>query len=236
ENSAKIAEPELEEMLKAGLHFGYSRSRRHPKMDPYIYGIKNNVEVFDVEKTRDCLKAAEAFLEKLGTAKKTVMWVGTKPSVRRAVEDIAKELGAPYVAERWIGGTLTNAKVIRERLKYFSELRAQKASGELQTKYTKKEQSKISRELSKLERFFGGLEGIANGLEALVIVDPKEEKTATHEAAKVKMPTIGIMSSDNDPGTVMYPIPANDTSPSSAGYILRRLAAAYTRGVVSSGS
>lgn len=236
ENSAKVVEPELEEMLKAGLHSGYSRSRRHPKMDPYIYGIKNNVEVFDVEKTRDALKAAEAFLEKLGAAKKTVMWVGTKPSVRHVVENLAKDLEAPYVAERWIGGTLTNAKVIRERLKYFSELRAKKASGELATKYTKKEQSKILRELSKLERFFGGLEGIVNGLEALVLVDPKEGKTATHEAAKVKMPTVGIMSSDNDPSAVTYPIPANDTSPSSVGYILNRLAAAYKRGLKSSGS
>ncbi|MEK9166318.1 MAG: 30S ribosomal protein S2 [Patescibacteria group bacterium] len=233
--SAKIAEPELEEMLKAGLHFGYSRSRRYPKMGPYIYGIRNNVEVFDVERTRECLRAAEAFLEKLGSAKKVVMWVGTKPSVRSLVEETAKELGAPYVAERWLGGTLTNAKIIRDRLKYFVDLRAKKVSGELAAKYTKKEQSKISRELSKLERYFGGLEETKNGLEALVLVDPKEEKTALHESLKVKMPTVGIMSSDSDPRTVTYPIPANDTSPSSVGYILRRLKSAYQRGLASSG-
>ncbi len=224
------SDTELEEMFRAGLHFGYSRSRRHPKMTPFIYGIKNNVEVFDLERVREKLRTAEAFLKKLGEAKKNVLWVGTKISVRELIERLAKELGHSYVAERWLGGTLTNAKVIRERLKYFGDLKKKKESGEIE-KYTKKEQLQISREISKLGRYLSGIENLTDGLEALIIVDPKEEVTAFREALRVRLPVVGILSSDNNPSQVDYPIPANDTSPSSLGFILPRLAAAYKEGL-----
>jgi small subunit ribosomal protein S2 len=224
ENSA-----ELEEMFRAGVHFGYSRSRRHPKMAPFIYGIRNNVEVFDLEKVLESLRSAGDFLKKLGAAKKNIIFVGTKPSVKHIVKNVAKEIGALYVANRWVGGTLTNAQNILERLRYFDELKNKKVSGEL-LKYTKKEQLEISREIASLEETFSGIENLKDKVDAMVIVDPKEEKTAFSEATKIRLPVIAILSSDDDPSRVTFPIPANDTSPSSVGYILEYLARAYREG------
>ncbi|MBI4059694.1 30S ribosomal protein S2 [Candidatus Giovannonibacteria bacterium] len=223
---------ELEELFRAGTHFAYSRSRRHPTMAPFIYGIKNNVEVFDLEKVSEKLKAAEAFLAKLGEAKRNVLWVGTKPSIKNMVEETAKKLGLPYVSERWLGGTLTNAKVFKERIKYFEELKRKKETGEID-KYTKKEQLQISRELGTLGKYLSGIVSLKNEISAIVLVDPGEEKTAFHEALKVKLPIVAICSSDNALDKVDYPIPANDTSPASVGYILKRLAASYEAGLQS---
>ncbi len=220
---------ELEEMFRAGVHFAYSRSRRHPKMSPFIYGIKSNVEIFDLENVRVSLRKAEDFLKNLGESKKPVLWVGTKPSVRNFISGIAKDLSHPFITERWLGGILTNAKVIKERLRYFEDLKAKQASGELE-KYTKREKLEILREIQDLSRYLSGLENIKNEIFAIVIVDPKEEKTAFLEALKVKLPVVAILSSDNDLTKVAYPIPANDSSPSSVGYLLERLARAWKEG------
>ncbi len=223
---------ELEELFKAGAHFAYSRSRRHPTMAPFIYGIKNNVEVFDLEKVFEKLQAAEAFLKKLGEAKRNVLWVGTKPSVKNIIEEVAKKLGLPYVSERWLGGTMTNAKVFKERIKYFEELKRKRETGEIE-KYTKKEQLQISRELGTLEKYLSGIVSLKNEVSAIVLVDPGEENTAFREALKVKLPIVAILSSDNALNKVDYPIPANDTSPASVGYLLKRLASAYEEGAKS---
>ncbi len=228
-----INDGQIEEMFKAGVHFGYSRSRRHPKMSSYIYGIKNNVEFFDLEKVKMALLAASDFIKKIGESRRNVLWVGTKPSIRNIVSQVAKDVSSPYVAERWLGGTLTNAKVIRERLKYFEDLKKKQSSGELE-KYTKKEQLEISREISALDRRLGGIESLKNEIAAMVIVDPKEESTALNEALKMKLPVIAIMSSDSDPSKITYPIPANDSSPSSVALILKSLAGSYRKGVASS--
>ena len=130
---------------------------------------------------------------------------------------------------RWLGGTLTNAKIIRERVRYFEELKSKKESRELE-KYTKKEELLITRKIAALEKYLSGLVLLKNDLGAIVIVDPGEEKTAFSEARKGKLPIVAILSSDNDPSKVDYPIPANDTSPSSVSYILDKLAEACSRG------
>jgi small subunit ribosomal protein S2 len=220
---------EIEAMFQAGLQFGYYRRSRQPKMAEYIYGIKNNVEVFDLEKTRDAIRKAESFLKKIGEAKKNVLWVGTKPSAKIAIEKTANELSHSFVASRWVGGTLTNAKMIRDRIKHFEDLKKMKESGEI-LKYTKKEQLKLTREIKALHEKFSGIENLRQDLEAIIIVDPKEEKTAFSEARRVGLPMIAILSSDNDPTGIEFPIPANDSAPSSIEYILNRLKNAYADG------
>jgi small subunit ribosomal protein S2 len=187
------------------------------------------MEVFDLAKINVLLEEARAFLKKLGEEKKSVLWVGTKPSVRELLQSTAKKLGASYVSRRWIGGTLTNSKILGGRLKYFDDLKRRYQSGDL-GKYTKKEQLQIMREIKSLEEKFSGIENLKSDLAAIVIVDPKEEKTAFHEAKKTKLPVVAILSSDNDLSGVRYPIPANDSSPSSVGYILKRLSDAYEEG------
>jgi small subunit ribosomal protein S2 len=226
----KNVNKDLEEMFAAGVHFGYSRESRHPKMKPYIFGVRNNVEIFDLEKTYDCLKKAENFLESLAKEGKKILIVSTKPGMRQLVEEAGKELHMPYVSERWMGGTLTNFKIIKGRLDHFMDLRKKKETGELD-KYTKKEISRFNKELSRLERFFGGLENLDALPAALIIIDPEKETTALREGFQMSIPVVAVLNSDSDPGGIAYPIPANDASLSSINYLLSRLAKAYKKGL-----
>ena len=222
-------DPELEKMFKAGVHFGYSRTKRHPKMAPYIFGLRNNAEVFDLEKTKAKLDEASAFVRELGKEKKTIILVGTKPAIRDLTEKAAREAGLPYVKERWLGGFITNFSIIRKRMDYYENLINEKESGGLE-KYTKKERLEIGKELVKLERNFGGLISLKRLPDALLIVDPKEEKTAAKEAADKNIPVIAVLNSDSNPENISYPIPANDASRTSVDYLLSRIIAAYQEG------
>lgn len=222
-------DPEIEEMFRAGLYFGYSRTRRHPKMKPYIFGSRNNVEVFDLEKIREKLRAAEEFLKKIASEHKSVLLVGSKPSAAPFVEKAGEELGMPYSIRRWPGGLLTNFSSLQKRIEHLEDLKAKKASGEL-AKYTKKEQLVIGEEITKLERKFYGLTSLKKLPDVMLIIDPKEEKTATREARKIGIKTVGVMNMDSDPDSVAYSVPANDSSRSSIKYILDRLVEAYKTG------
>ncbi len=219
----------LEEMFMAGVHFGYSRSSCHPKMKPYLFGLRNNVEIFDLEKTNSSLKKACDFLENLGKEGKKILIVATKPGISRFIEEKAKEINMPYVSERWLGGILTNFKMIKDRVDYFVGLRQKKISGEL-NKYTKKEISKINKELGRLERFLKGLELLNVLPNALLIIDPKEEKTALQEAMGKNIPVISVLNSDCDPTDITYPVPGNDASLSSVKYLMEKLIEAYKKG------
>jgi len=222
---------DIEDMFRAGVHFGYSRSRRHPNMNQYIFGLRNNVEVFDLEKVSDQLRHAEDFLSTIKAEGKTVLFVGTKASIAHLVEKAAREVEAPYVNNRWLGGLLTNFKVLRSRMDYFEDLKKKKTSGEL-AKYTKREQHEFEKEIAKLEKKFGGFVGLRALPAALVIVDVKEEKTATKEAIQLSIPRIGILNSDSNPEEATYPIPANDAAPASVEYLLNKLVDAYKKGRV----
>lgn len=228
EHAEKI-DKELEAMFRAGIHFGYSRSRRHPKMAPYLFGIRNNVEIFDLEKVRAQLFRAMQFLEQLGQQRKTILFVGTKPSLRQLTEKTARAVEMPYVSTRWLGGTLTNFKIIRQRVERMSDLKRQHTESALD-RYTKKERLLFNRELTMLERRFGGLETMTALPMALVIVDSGEEATAMREAARMHIPTVAIMNVDCDPSKATYAIPANDAAPSSVAYILDKFSESYKKG------
>ena len=223
-------DPELEAMFRAKIHVGYSRTRRHPKMKPFIFGLRNNVEVFDLEKVRENIRAGEAWMKTLGERKATILFVGSKPAVASAIEKAASELGMPYVANRWPGGLLTNFSELRKRLDYFEDLKAKRAAGDL-ARYTKKEQLVFADELTRLEQKFGGIVSLKKIPDAMVIVDPVEEKAATSEAHATRVPSLGIANVDCNPESVTQVIPANDSSTSSVGYIVERLVAAYKAGL-----
>jgi small subunit ribosomal protein S2 len=217
---------ELEEMLAAGVHFGYSRQSRHPKMKLYLFGVRSSVEIFDLEKTRTCLEKAKEFLGILAKEDKKILLVSTKPGIRQLIEEAGKDLKMPYVSERWLGGILTNFKNIKERLDYFLDLRKKKETGELH-KYTKKEISRFNKELSRLSRFLGSLELLDSLPSAIIIIDPKKEKTALRESFQMSIPVVAILNSDSDPTGIKYPIPANDTSLTSVKFLLNQLVDAY---------
>ncbi len=137
--------------MEAGVHYGYSRTRRHPTNTKLIYGTKDKIDIIDLDKTIPQIEAAAAFLQGLGAAGKTVLFVGVKPESRASVQEVANVLHQPYVSERWIGGILTNFMEIKRRIQKLEELREKRVSGEL-LKFTKKEQLLIDREMERLRR------------------------------------------------------------------------------------
>lgn len=209
----------LEAMLKSGVHFGHMKSRRHPKMDEYIYTTRNNINIIDLQKTLEKLQEAMKFLSSVQKEGKKVLFVGTKKQANDLIESLAHRLGAPYVVERWIGGTFTNFKVIRGRTKYLKESEEQLARGEFK-KYTKFEQSKKTEELEKLEKRMGGIKEMTELPGAIFIADVKESAIVVQEARKLNIPVSGIVDTNTDPSGIDYPIPANDDAISSLRLIL----------------
>lgn len=220
----------MEEMFKSGLHFGYSPTSLNPKMKPFIFTCRNNTEIFALEKIYQQLDIAKEFLKNLAQEKKIILFVGAKKEAKESIKFFAQELKMPYVAERWLGGILTNFNEIKKRIDYLNDLIQKKQTGELE-KYTKREQLEIERTIDKMNKYLGGIKQVQNLPAGLVVVDSNYEKTAVREAKKTKIPVIAIMNSDCDPEEVDYPIPANDNSISSISYLLKELSEAYKEGL-----
>ncbi|MSR78656.1 MAG: 30S ribosomal protein S2 [Candidatus Taylorbacteria bacterium] len=219
----------IQKMFSAGAHFAFSRSRRHPSTAPYIFGVKNRVEIFDLEKTVGLLETAEAFARKLGLEGKQLLFVGGKSEARDAIKQAALSLDMPYVAGRWIGGTLSNFKEIRSRVDRFLDLTAKREKGEL-SKYTKKERLLIDREIDKLDRFFSGLIPMKEMPKAVFVIDSKHEKIAVTEAKKAGIPVIALTGSDCNLKSVDYAIPGNDASTASIAFFTGKIVWAYKEG------
>lgn len=213
---------DLEEMAKAGLHFGHRTSRIHPKMKPYIAGIKNGVNIIDLEKTSSMLNEALEYIKKVVGEGKTVLLVGTKIQIKNYVRETAEECGLPYVSERWLGGTFTNFNTIKKRIDYFKDLERQKESGEL-NKYTKKERADFDKEIADLNINFSGIKNMDGLPEAIFIADMNKETTAIREAKRKNVKIIGVTDTNVNPELADYPIPANDDAISSVRYILDRI-------------
>ncbi len=216
----------LDEMFKAGVHFGYSRSSRHPSMKPVIYGTKNRVEIINLEKTEEYLNKVKEILKGLSLGGKTVLFVGTKSEARDAVKNAADILNMPYVIERWVGGIFTNFSEIKKRIARMKDLIDKKAKGELDV-YTKKERLILQWEQERLEKLFGGLADMTEKPAIMFVVDPKKEKIAVAEARKMGVPVIALMNTDCEFKDADYPIPGNDASITSIKYILDQLVSAY---------
>ncbi|TSC62801.1 MAG: small subunit ribosomal protein S2 [Parcubacteria group bacterium Gr01-1014_48] len=217
-------------MFEVGAHYGYTRSKRHPTVAPFIYGTKNQVEIFDLEKTLDVLAPALAFVAKVAGEGKQLLFVGTKHEAQGIVSELADSIDMPYVTIRWIGGTLTNFATIRGRVDKLGVLLAQRDSGELAQKYTKKERLLIDRDIVRLERNFGGITGMKEKPAVMFMIDPKKEQTAVREARQVGIPIIALAGSDCNLKEVDYPIPANDSSRSSIHFFTKQITDAYKKG------
>lgn len=228
-NKLKPIELDTKEMAEVGLHFGHRISKLHPKMKPYIYGVKNTIHLIDLDKSALKLKEALDFIEKLIADGKTLLLVGTKIQVKAKIKEMAEELSLPYVSERWLGGTFTNFEEMKKRLDYFKDLREKKEKADLGN-YTKKEKMEMEKELQKLELKFGGLQNLKKLPEAVFVVDMKKDKLACKEARRKGIRVIGIADTNIDPSLADYPIPANDDAISSLNYILGKVKEAIIRG------
>jgi len=213
---------DVDEMAKAGLHFGHKTSKVNPKMKPYLYGVRNAVHIIDLEKTKEKFEEALRFIQKLLSENKTLLLVGTKIQVKDLVKEVAKECGLPYVSERWLGGTFTNFETILKRIEYFKNLEKKKTGGEL-AKYTKKERAKFNQELEDLEIKFGGIKDITKLPDAVFVSDMKKDAIAVKEAREKGIKIIGVSDTDCDPTLADYPIPANNDGIASIKYILEKV-------------
>ena len=218
----KAVDPVIDEMTKAGLQFGHKTSKTHPKMKPYIAGIRNTVHIFNLDKTKEKFDAALAFVESIVKEGKTLLLVGTKVQIRELVKNVAAECGIPFVTERWIGGTLTNFETIQKRVTYMKELEEKKKTGELE-KYTKKEQAQFNKEIQELEKKYGGVRNLPRLPDVVFISDLDENNLALREAVKKEIKVVAICDTNIDPTPIDYVIPANDDAVSSMQYILERL-------------
>ena len=219
----------VKDILDAGVHFGHRTSRWNPKMRPYIYGRRNLIHIIDIKETVRGLLRARKYLQKVAADGSLVLFCGTKRQAAEAVQESAEAAKMPYVTERWLGGTLTNFRTVRSRLKRLEELEALETGGQIET-YSKKMQSTLMREKKKIFRNLNGIRTMNRMPEALIVVDPGKEKNCVQEARNVGAKVIGLIDTDSDPDLVDLPIPGNDDSIRSIELILAKLADSVNEG------
>ncbi|HEY6563221.1 MAG TPA: 30S ribosomal protein S2, partial [Pirellulaceae bacterium] len=216
--------------VEAGVHFGHRASRWNPKMRPYVYGRQKLIHLIDLRETVRGLLRAKKYLRDMASRGGQVLFVGTK---RQASETIGREASRakmPYVAERWLGGTLTNFRTIRSRLGRLEELERIRSTDEILS-YSKKMQSALTREYRKMFRNLNGMRTMTRIPDCMVIVDPRKEKNSVAEARALRVPTIALIDTDCDPDLIDLPIPGNDDGIRSVELIISQLADAILDGV-----
>ena len=198
----------MRQLLEAGVHFGHNTRRWNPKMAQYIFGVRNNVHIIDLEQTVPLLyRSLEAVRDVVGQGGR-VLFVGTKRSASDKIADSAKRCGQFYVNHRWLGGMLTNWKTISNSIKRLKTVDEQLSQG--QSGLTKKETLNLTRERDKLERALGGIKEMGGQPDILFIIDTNKEAIAVAEANKLNIPVVAIIDSNSDPTGIAFPIPGND--------------------------
>jgi small subunit ribosomal protein S2 len=225
----------LMDMLKAGVHFGHKTSLWNPKMAPYIYTQRNNIHIFDLEKTKAKLGEALAYVKDLASKGGTVLFIGNKRQAREAVKKAAESCGMPYIVTRWLGGTFTNFKTIQKTIRKMEKLERLVAEGEI-AKYTKKERLMIAREIEKMRNFFSGIKDMKKLPDAIFVIDVKFDKIPVIEARQSRVKVIGLTDTNSDPSTVDYVIPSNDDSIKVIEYMSEAMADAIKEGKAQFGS
>ncbi len=218
----------LDELFNIGAHFGFSKSRRHPSVSPFIFGSKNKVDIFDLEKTNEYLDKALVYVNELASTNSSLLFVGGKNEAQNVVKNAAEVANLPYMTSRWIGGTLTNFGEIRKRVDTMLSLISQKTKGELE-KYTKKERLLIDRDIEKLQKMFWGIKDMVSVPKAMFVVDPRYEETAIKEAKSIGIKIIALCGSDNNISDIDFPIPANDSNVASIKFFADKIAEAYSK-------
>ena len=223
------AKNEHEDLVLAGVHFGYLSSRRHPTIRAFISENSGRADTFDLPKIKQKLAEAEDFLFQLGKEKKEILFVGTKPEVRSLIEKLAVVSEMAYMTERWVPGFLTNFSEVRRRVDEFLDLKTKKEKGILPAK-TKKERLVLDRKISTMEKFFAGVALLKKLPSALVVIDPRREEIAVREAYTLGIPAIALANSDCDIREISHLIPGNDSASSSISFVLAKIFSAYERG------
>lgn len=228
ETAAEIKD--IKRLFETGAHFAQVKSRRHPSMKQFILGASGRTEIIDLAQTETQIELAKRVLEVLAKEGKTILFVGGKAEISSLVKEAAERAGQPYVATRWLGGTISNWTEIKKRIDRLADLLEKKAEGTLAKQHTKLEVVMLDREMKRLAERLDGITGMAKRPDALLVVDTKHEKHAIKEARDAGIPVIAIMSSDCNIKDATYPILANDASRSTVGLILTELVEAFEKG------
>lgn len=225
-----VADPELEAMMKAGVHLGHAKTKDHPSMKRYLFGVRNTISIIDLLQTKEHLAKAKQFLAGIAERGGLVLLVGTRPAARKLILDVAQKTGMPYFTERWIGGTLTNGKVIAKRVEHMMQLEQDKKTGALE-KYTKKERLVKDEELARLTRMFDGLRTLKRMPDAVFIVDTTYDDTAVNEARKMKVPVVALCDTNANAAVINHPIPSNDDALPAVRYMIGEIGEAIEYGL-----
>lgn len=220
-------------LFDAGVHMGRVRSRRHPSAEKFIFTTKDKSDIFDMEETAKMLEKALEKVKAVAASGAQVLFVGGKTEIANALKQAAQKAGVPFVAGRWIGGTLTNFKQIRKRIDRMEKLINERERGE-RDKYTKLERLMFDREIDELQFRFGGLVEMRDLPSALFVIDSEYQKIAVNEARQLHIPVIALMSSDCDFSSADFPIPANTSSVKSIRLLLQMVTDAVITGRASS--
>lgn len=227
---AGVPDPELEAFMKAGVHLGHAKTKDHASMKRYIFGVRNTVSVIDLLQTKEALERAKNTLTDIASRRGLVLLVGTRPAARTIILNVAERTGMPYFVERWIGGSLTNFKVIRKRVEYLETLERERAAGDFE-KYTKKERMKKEEEIVRLKKMFDGLRTLTRLPDAVFIVDTTEDDTAVREARRMKIPIVALCDTNANASLIDYPIPSNDDALPAVRYMVGRIGEAIEEGL-----
>ena len=219
----------LKDLLEAGVHFGHQTKRWNPKMKEYIFGERNGIYIIDLGKTAKLFREAEEFVTDLASRGGTVLFVGTKRQAQDAIAEQAQSCGMFFVNQRWLGGLLTNFMTIQRSLGRLRELEAMATDGRYDT-LSKKEIARIEKEKRKLQKNLDGIRQMSRLPDALFVVDTRKEKIAVDEARKLKIPVIGVVDTNCDPGEVDYVIPGNDDALRAIRLFASRMADAVKAG------
>lgn len=210
-------------LLEAGVHFGHQKRRWNPKMREYIYTSRDDIYIIDLQKTAKCIEEAYEEIKKIAENGGTFLFVGTKKQAQEAMEENAIRTNNYFINERWLGGTLTNFRTIKNRVRRLDEIEAMEKEGTLDL-LPKKEVAQIKKEYDKLNKNLRGIREMKKLPNAMIIVDPRVEETAIKEARKLKIPVFGIVDTNCDPDMVDYVIPANDDAVRAVKLVIGALA------------
>ncbi len=224
-----MAEAGIKELLEAGVHFGHQTRRWNPHMRRYIYGERDGIHIIDLLQTEQLLTKARQFAGELTRGGGTVLFVGTKKQSRDAIKEWADRTKMPYVNQRWLGGLLTNFNTISARIKRLHELTELQEEGRLELLPTK-ERMGMQAELAKLEYNLGGVRDMQRPPDAVFVIDLKTEEIAVREAARLRIPLIGLVDTNCDPGPINYVVSGNDDAIRSCELVIRTVGEAVEEG------
>lgn len=219
----------MKQLLEAGVHFGHQTKRWDPKMKPFIFGARNGIHIIDLQKTVHLFKEACKFIKDTAAKGEPILFVGTKKQAQDAVSEEAKRCGMFFVNQRWLGGTLTNFKTIKQSIEKLKKIEQMKTDGTFDA-LTKKEVALLENEREKLEKTIGGIKDMGKLPGAIFIIDSKKEEIAITEAKKLGIPIVAVVDTNCDPTGIDYVIPGNDDAIRAIRLFAQKMADAVQEG------